>query len=293
MKIHVLTLFPEMMTGALSASIVGRAQTQGLVDIHLTNFRDFATDRHRTVDDSPFGGGAGMVLKPEPLFRAVEAIAEAEPPRPRVVLMSPQGRPFTQAVAHELTLYSHVILICGHYEGFDERIRVHLADDEISIGDYVLTAGELAALVVIDAVVRLLPGVLGNGESATADSFSGGLLEFPQYTRPRDFRGLTVPDILLSGHHKEMASWRRRQSIIRTKIRRPDLLEKAELTLEERSWVDSLYATSEFILERSQPEPLLSQSMASYSPDDKAPDKGVSSPRDRGTDLVARKPDGQ
>ncbi|MHB1685186.1 MAG: tRNA (guanosine(37)-N1)-methyltransferase TrmD [Bacilli bacterium] len=240
MKIHVLTLFPEMMTGALSASILGRAQQQGLVDIQLTNFRDFATDRHRTVDDYPFGGGAGMVLKPEPLFRAVEAIAETEPQPPRVILMSPQGRPFTQAIAHELTQYTHMILVCGHYEGFDERVRLHLADDEISIGDYVLTAGELAALVVIDAVVRLLPGVLGNGESTLTDSFSDLLLESPQYTRPRDFRGLTVPDILLSGHHQEMAVWRRRQSIIRTVQRRPDLLEKADLTAEERAWLDSL-----------------------------------------------------
>ena len=238
MKIHVLTLFPEMMTGALSASILGRAQQQGLVDIQLTNFRDFATDRHRTVDDYPFGGGAGMVLKPEPLFRAVEAIAETEPQPPRVILMSPQGRPFTQAIAHELTQYTHMILVCGHYEGFDERVRLHLADDEISIGDYVLTAGELAALVVIDAVVRLLPGVLGNGESTLTDSFSDLLLESPQYTRPRDFRGLTVPDILLSGHHEEMAVWRRRQSIIRTMQRRPDLLEKAALTAEERAWLD-------------------------------------------------------
>ena len=240
MKIHVLTLFPEMMTGALSASILGRAQQQGHVDIQLTNFRDFATDRHRTVDDYPFGGGAGMVLKPEPLFRAVESIAETEPQPPRVILMSPQGRPFTQAIAHELTQYTHMILVCGHYEGFDERVRLHLADDEISIGDYVLTAGELAALVVIDAVVRLLPGVLGNGESTLTDSFSDLLLESPQYTRPRDFRGMTVPDILLSGHHQEMAVWRRRQSIIRTVQRRPDLLEKADLTAQERAWIDSL-----------------------------------------------------
>ena len=239
MKIHVLTLFPEMMTGALSASILGRAQQQGLVDIQLTNFRDFATDRHRTVDDYPFGGGAGMVLKPEPLFRAVEAIAKTEPHPPRVVLMSPQGRPFTQAIARELTQYTQMIFVCGHYEGFDERVRLHLADDEISIGDYVLTAGELAALVVIDAVVRLLPGVLGNGESTLTDSFSDLLLESPQYTRPRDFRGLTVPDILLSGHHQEMAIWRRRQSIIRTMQRRPDLLEKAALTAEERAWLDN------------------------------------------------------
>ncbi len=239
MKIHVLTLFPEMMAGALSASILGRAQQQGHVDIQLTNFRDFATDRHHTVDDYPFGGGAGMVLKPEPLFRAVESIAETEPQPPRVILMSPQGRPFTQAIAQELTQYTHMILVCGHYEGFDERVRLHLADDEISIGDYVLTAGELAALVVIDAVVRLLPGVLGNGESTLTDSFSDLLLESPQYTRPRDFRGLTVPDILLSGHHQEMAIWRRRQSIIRTMQRRPDLLEKAALTAEERAWLDN------------------------------------------------------
>jgi len=240
MEIHVLTLFPEMMEGVLSASILGRAQQQGHVDIQLTNFRDFATDRHRTVDDYPFGGGAGMVLKPEPLFRAVESISKTESPPPRVILMSPQGRPFTQAIAQELTQYTHMILVCGHYEGFDERVRLHLADDEISIGDYVLTAGELAALVVIDAVVRLLPGVLGNGESTLTDSFSDLLLEFPQYTRPRDFRGLTVPDILLSGHHQEMAVWRRRQSIIRTVQRRPDLLEKADLTAEERAWLDSL-----------------------------------------------------
>ncbi|MHB1628864.1 MAG: tRNA (guanosine(37)-N1)-methyltransferase TrmD [Bacilli bacterium] len=276
MRIHVLTLFPEMMTGALSASILGRAQAQGFVDIQLTDFRSFAADRHRTVDDYPFGGGAGMVLKPEPLFRAVESIAVAESQAPRVVLMSPQGRPFTQAVARELTQHGHLILVCGHYEGFDERVRSYLADDEISIGDYILTAGELAALVVIDAVVRLLPGVLGNDESAAADSFAGSLLEFPQYTRPREFRGLTVPDVLLSGHHKDMAAWRRRQSIMRTKIKRPDLLEKAELTSEERSWINSLDAVTGIGSEPSQAPSLAKFGLS----DDKAPGTGEYTHRD-------------
>lgn len=242
MKIDVLSLFPEMLQGVVGASILLRAQQAGIVDIALTNFRDFSTDRHRTVDDYPYGGGAGMVLKAEPVFRAVENVLErryashSEPHSARVILLSPQGKPFTQQMAEQLATAEHLLLICGHYEGFDERIREHLATDEISVGDYVLTGGELPALLIIDAVVRLLPGVLGNQESAPGDSFSDGLLEFPQYTRPEDFRGLRVPEVLLSGHHQKIAQWRRRQSIERTCRRRPDLLEKAHLTPEERNY---------------------------------------------------------
>ncbi|PWI57360.1 tRNA (guanosine(37)-N1)-methyltransferase TrmD [Sulfoacidibacillus thermotolerans] len=230
MKVDVLTLFPEMIQGAIDASMMKRAREQGLVDIRLVNFREFSTDRHRTVDDYPFGGGAGMVLKPDPVFAAVDALRQGEQSKPRIVLLTPQGERFSQEKAYEFAHESWMILICGHYEGYDERIREHLATDEISIGDYVLTSGELAAMVVMDAVVRLIPGVLGNQESAKSDSFADGLLEFPQYTRPREFRGWSVPEILVSGNHLEIAKWRRWQSLYRTWQRRPDLLAKAHLT---------------------------------------------------------------
>lgn len=239
MRIDVLTLFPEMFEGVFGSSILGKARDRGLVSLSTLNFRDFSTNKHHTVDDTPYGGGGGMVLKPEPIFGAVEHLLEqsAVERKPRVILMCPQGEPFTQRKAAELSEESHLIFICGHYEGYDERIREFLVTDELSIGDYVLTGGELPAMVVIDSVVRLLPGVLGNENSAVTDSFSDGLLEYPHYTRPPEFRGWTVPDVLLSGNHAEIGKWRRLQSLERTFVRRPELLEHAELTAKERQWL--------------------------------------------------------
>ena len=221
MKIDVLTLFPAMFAGPLDESIVKRARESGLLDLSIHQLRDFTHDRHRTVDDRPFGGGPGMLLKPEPIFEAVESIAREGT---WVILMSPQGRPFTQAAARELAQRDDLLIVTGHYEGFDERVREKLANDELSIGDYVLTNGALPAMVVVDAVTRLLPGVLGDDESAKDESFSTGLLEYPQYTRPAEFRGMRVPDVLLSGNHAEIARWRASQAELRTKVRRPDLL---------------------------------------------------------------------
>lgn len=240
MRIDILTLFPEMFAGVLGASILGKAAEKGIVQYRLINFRDYSESKHGTVDDVPYGGGGGMVLKPEPLFNAVEAIREGG--QPRVILMCPQGKRYTQQLAEELAQEEHLVLICGHYEGYDERIREHLATDEISIGDYVLTGGELPAMVVVDSVVRLLPGVLGNERSAACDSFATGLLEHPHYTRPADFRGWKVPDILLSGHHAKIERWRLKESLRRTKERRPDLLEQIELTPEMRSLLHELEA---------------------------------------------------
>lgn len=221
MRIDVLTLFPAMFAGPLDESIIKRAREDGLVDLHLWNLRDWAHDRHKTVDDRPFGGGPGMLLKPEPIFEAVEALAGD---RTRVVLLSPAGHRFNQAIARELAHLEHLLLVTGHYEGFDERVRARLADDELSIGDYVLTNGALPAMVVIDAVARLIPGVLGDDQSAQDESFSKGLLEYPQYTRPAEFRGMKVPEVLLSGNHAEIAKWRAHEARLRTQERRPDLL---------------------------------------------------------------------
>ena len=221
MKIDVLTLFPAMFTGPLDESIIKRARDAGLLDLKIHQLRDYTHDKHKTVDDRPFGGGPGMLLKPEPIFKAVEAIARE---KTRVILMTPSGRPFTQAIARELAQEKDLLLVTGHYEGFDERIRERLAHDELSIGDYVLTNGALPAMVVVDAVTRLLPGVLGDDESSHDESFSGALLEYPHYTRPAEFRGMKVPDILLSGNHAEIAKWRVEQAKLRTKARRPDLL---------------------------------------------------------------------
>lgn len=229
MQVDIVTLFPEMFE-PLRHSIVGRAVADGRLLVRYVNPRDFTTDRHRTVDDYPYGGGPGMVMKPEPLFLAVESVAR---PESAVILMSPAGRVFRQTIAAELARQAHLVLICGHYEGVDERVREYLVTDEISIGDYVLTGGELAAMVVVDAVARLLPGVLGHAESAGDESHSAGLLEYPQYTRPPVFRGWPVPDRLLSGHHAEIARWRRRQALEITAARRPDLMTPellAELT---------------------------------------------------------------
>src|SRR6266704_373015 len=222
MKIDVLTLFPEMFAGPLDESIVKRARATGLLYLSIHNLRDYTHDRHRTVDDKPFGGGPGMLLKPEPIFEAVEHLARAET---RVILLSPAGRKFDQSRARELALQPHLLLICGSYEGFDERVREALVDDELSIGDYVLTNGALPAMVIIDAVTRLLPGVLGDDESSRDESFSSGLpgLEYPQYTRPAEFRGMKVPEVLLSGNHAEIARWRAQQARNRTKAQRPDL----------------------------------------------------------------------
>ncbi|MFC4076414.1 tRNA (guanosine(37)-N1)-methyltransferase TrmD [Salinithrix halophila] len=242
MRFDVLTLFPEMFEGFLSSSIMKRAVDQGLIAPSFINFREYSTDKHRTVDDTPYGGGGGMVLKPEPLFRAVEELTHGETTKPPVLMMSPQGIPFTQRKAEELARHSHIVLLCGHYEGFDERVREHLVDEEISIGDYVLTGGELPAMVVMDSLSRLVPGVLGNESSAEADSFSTGLLEYPQYTRPADFRGWKVPDILLSGHHRMIEDWRRKQALRRTFLRRRDLLESADLTEEDRAYLAELKA---------------------------------------------------
>ena len=221
MKIDVLTLFPAMFAGPLDESIIKRAREEGRLDLAIHNLRDYAHDRHKTVDDRPFGGGPGMLLKPEPIFEAVESLALENT---RVILLSPAGRPFSQAIARELTGLEHLLMVSGHYEGFDERVREQLADDELSIGDYVLTNGALPVMVIIDAVTRLLPGVLGDEDSARDDSFSHGLLEYPQYTRPADFRGMKVPEVLLSGNHAEIARWRAEQARLRTQERRPDLL---------------------------------------------------------------------
>ncbi|WP_018750847.1 tRNA (guanosine(37)-N1)-methyltransferase TrmD [Paenibacillus sanguinis] len=289
MRVDVLTLFPEMFAGVFGSSILGKAQEKGIVSLNAVNFREYAGNKHGTVDDTPYGGGGGMVLKPEPIFRAVEAVlgegnqstpAEENPKtskdkagieagaetgegwsekvlegrknlseagsssasikRPRIILMCPQGETFTQRKAEELAQEEHLVFICGHYEGYDERIREHLVTDEISIGDYVLTGGELPAMVVIDSVARLLPGVLGNEMSAVTDSFSTGLLEYPHYTRPVDFRGWQVPDILLSGHHANVADWRRKEALRRTWQRRPDLLKEVELSAKEQKWLEEL-----------------------------------------------------
>ena len=235
MKIDIVTLFPEICRAPLSESIMKRAQEKGIVELHIHNLRDWTTDKHHVVDDVPFGGGQGMVMKPEPIFAAVEDLksktSNAQHPTPnvqlrgpRVIVMSPAGRCFDQEIARQFSQESHLIIICGHYEGVDHRVIEHLVDHEISIGDYVLTNGAIAAVVLVDAIVRLLPGALGHEQSASDDSFSGGFLEAPQYTRPADFRGWRVPDVLLSGNHAEIAKWRREQSLKRTKKNRPDLL---------------------------------------------------------------------
>ena len=221
MKIDVLTLFPGMFAGPLDESIVKRAREAGLLKLGIHNLRDWTHDRHKTVDDRPFGGGPGMLLKPEPIFEAVEQLASEQT---KVILLCPQGRKFDQSIARELAQQEHVLLVCGSYEGFDERIREALADDELSIGDFVLTNGALPAMVIVDAVTRLLPGVLGDDESSRDESFSHGKLEGPHYTRPAEFRGMKVPDVLLSGNHAEIAKWREQQAQVRTEARRPDLL---------------------------------------------------------------------
>lgn len=239
MHMDVLTLFPEMFYGVMNASILKKAQDKNKFSYDLINFRDYSENKHQKVDDYPYGGGAGMVLTPQPIFDAVDAIKTKRNTKPRIILMCPQGEQFQQEKAEELAKEEHLIFICGHYEGFDERIR-HLATDELSIGDYVLTGGELGAMVVIDSVVRLLPDVLGNKASAPQDSFSTGLLEHPHYTRPANFRGMKVPDVLLSGDHQKIEAWRKREAIRRTFERRNDLLEKIDLPRDLQVFLDEI-----------------------------------------------------
>lgn len=230
LKIHVLTLFPEFFESPFNVSIIKRALDKGLIQIELINIRDFSRDKHKKVDDYPYGGGSGMVMKPEPIFEAVDYVEKTiEGERRRIILMSPQGKTFNQSLARELSTEKNLVFICGHYEGIDERVKT-LITDEISIGDYILTGGEIPALAIIDAVTRLVPGVLGSSQSLEEESFSDGLLEYPQYTRPEVYRGLKVPDVLLSGNHKEIELFRRRESLIRTREKRPDLFKKLKLT---------------------------------------------------------------
>ena len=232
-QIDVVSIFPELFAQPFATGILGRAREAGLVRLASHDLRDWTGDRHRTVDDAPYGGGAGMVMRPEPWFAAVEALRETPPPG-RAVLLTPQGRPLSQALVRELTAEQRLVLLAARYEGIDERVRAHLADDEISIGDYVLSGGEIPAMVLVDAVVRLLPGALGSAASLEEESHQGGLLEYPHYTRPVDFRGWTAPDVLLSGHHAQITAWRRAERLRRTAQRRPDLLAAADLTPEER-----------------------------------------------------------
>lgn len=236
MKIDILSLFPEMFKGPLTQSIVGKAIEKQLLDVEVTDFRDYTTNKQRHVDDTPYGGGAGMLLQAQPIYDALDAIAAKNDGLGKVILLDPAGRKFDQKVAEELSQEKHLTFICGHYEGYDERIRERVTD-EISLGDFVLTGGELGAMVVIDATVRLLPDVLGNRESALGDSFSMGLLEYPQYTRPADFRGMKVPEVLTSGNHQKIAEWRNKEALRRTYERRPDLLENYELSVQEEKWL--------------------------------------------------------
>ena len=240
MLFQILTTFPGIIEAAAGESIIGKARQKGLIDVEAVNLRDFTADKHRTTDDSPFGGGPGMVMKPEPVFDAVESLVSRRPGKARIMLMTPQGRRFDQSMAEELVRESHIIMICGRYEGIDERVREFLVTDEVSIGDYVLTGGELPALVVMDAVARLVPGVLGDESSPESETFSSGLLEYPQYTRPAEFRQYKVPEVLLSGNHEEIRKWRRAQSLERTLKKRPDLLESASLTKEDRRILEGL-----------------------------------------------------
>lgn len=243
-RVDVFTLFPEMFRGPFDESILKRAALAGLLTIRVHDIRAFTTDRHHTADDYPFGGGAGLVLKAPPIFAAVESIlaesASANLANPATILLAAQGRRFTQAVAEELAHLDQILLICGHYEGVDDRVREHLCTDEISVGDYILTGGELAAMVVVDAVARLIPGVLGTAESLAEESIGSGLLEYPQYTRPASFRGLSAPEVLLSGDHVAVARWRREQSLRRTYVERPDLLARADLTRDDADVLASL-----------------------------------------------------
>jgi tRNA (guanine37-N1)-methyltransferase len=238
MRFDIITIFPEMFAGFLEVGLIRRARKKTLFEVYVHNLRDYARGKHRQVDDRPFGGDEGMVFKPEPVFAAVEALRES--PRTPVYLLSPQGRRLSPALAAELAAQPQVVLICGRYEGVDERVVQHLVRDEISIGDYVLSGGELAAMVVVDTVSRYVPGVVGKSESVARESFSQGLLDFPQYTRPRDFRGMKVPPVLISGDHRTIAQWRRRKALEKTEAKRPDLLEQAALTADDRRSLEQI-----------------------------------------------------
>lgn len=238
-RFDILTIFPGMFTGALDQSILGRAQAAGFVSVHLHDLRDWTYDRHRTVDDAPFGGGPGMVMKPEPLFEAIEAVQSLAERPATVVFMSPQGRRLDRALVDELAERPRLLLVCGRYEGVDERVLEHAVDIEVSVGDFVVSGGEIPAMLVVDAVSRRIPGVLGSEGSLEEESFDDGLLEYPQYTRPAEYRGWAVPEVLLSGHHAAIARWRRRLRLLRTRARRPDLLARARITPAERAWLDA------------------------------------------------------
>jgi len=248
MRFDVFTLIPEVFEPYLQASILQRASQRGLAEVVLHNIRTWTSDRHHITDDEPYGGGGGMVMKPEPIFTAVEEVL-GTPPECRVILLTPQGRLFNQKLAYELSSQPRLALICGRYEGIDERVRQHLVADEISIGDYVLTGGELPALVLIDAITRLLPGVLGDPDGAWDDSHASGLLEYPHYTRPAEFRGWSVPDVLISGDHARIARWRREQALLRTWQRRPDLLLTAQLTEADRRYLSKLNSADQLIIQ--------------------------------------------
>ncbi len=249
MQFEVFTLLPEVFPSYLETSIIKRAIERGLINVRVHNIRDYTHDKHHTTDDTPYGGGGGMVMKPEPVFEAIETAlglnnTNQTPPQPAsnipIILLTPQGRVFNQSIAQEFSQHSHILLLCGRYEGIDERIREHLVTDEISIGDYVLTGGELPALILIDAIARLLPDVLGDPTGAQDDSHAMGLLEYPHYTRPPEFRGWKAPDVLLSGDHKKIDKWRRQQALLRTFKKRPDMLEKTELSKEDKKFLESL-----------------------------------------------------
>lgn len=249
MRIDCLTLFPDMMRGVLGDSIIGRATAAGILDIRYTDIRDYADNKHNRVDDAPYGGGMGMVMQPGPIYRAYQSVLETASERPRVIYMSPQGKVFNQETARRLSKESHLVFLCGHYEGVDERVIEEIVDEEISIGDYVLTGGEIPALAVIDAVSRMIPGVLPSEEAFSEESLYNGLLEYPQYTRPPEFLGREVPAILLSGHHENIKKWRREQSVLRTASKRPELLEQAELTFEETIFAKKILAENEDVTE--------------------------------------------
>ncbi len=240
MKIDVLTLFPDMLNTVFGTSIIGRAKESGIVTINCTDIRDFSLDKHRKVDDTPYGGGMGMVMAPDPIFRAYESVAKCYKEKPHTVYLTPKGKTFTQNKAIELSKKENIVFLCGHYEGVDERVLDEIVDEEISIGDYVLTGGELAAAVVIDAVCRMIPGVLSSEECYTNESHFSGLLEYPQYTRPFTWHGVSVPEVLISGHHENITNWRREQSIITTCNKRPEMLDNAELSKEDLKIIEKL-----------------------------------------------------
>ena len=248
MNFHILTLFPEMVMNGLNTSIIGRAINNGLLTIEAVNIRDFAENKHNRVDDYTYGGGAGMLMQAGPVFGAYESIAEKTEKKPRVIYLSPQGSTFSQEMAEDFAKEEELVFLCGHYEGIDERVLEEIVTDYVSIGDYVLTGGELPAMVMIDAISRLLPGVLHNDASAEFESFQDNLLEYPQYTRPEEWHGKKVPEVLLSGHHVNIEKWRREQSVIRTAMRRPDLLEKAELTQKEKDLVKKYIDSNDFCI---------------------------------------------